>query len=194
MLEALRDAQVLIPAQLRHRAPPTPIDPADVPLATLVLEVAQTCNLRCSYCYAGGGSYGGAPRLMRPELARRAARHLVESSGEREQVTLVLFGGEPLLNFPAIEAAVSEAEAAASAAGKKLVVSLTTNGTRFTPEALDFLSEHRVGDLREHRRPARRARRESPLPGPKRRRHLRRRRRRDWSCCARTAAGRPRRA
>ena len=144
-LEALRDAQVLIPTSLRHRAPPAPIDPAAVALATLVLEVAQTCNLRCTYCYAGGGSYGGAPRLMRPELARRAARHLVESSGEREQVTLVLFGGEPLLNFPAIEAAVSAAEAAADAAGKALVVSLTTNGTRFTPEALDFLREHRVG-------------------------------------------------
>jgi uncharacterized protein len=145
VLEALRDAQVLIPFRLRHRAPPTPIDPAEVPLATLVLEVAQTCNLRCSYCYAGGGSYGGTPRLMRPELARRAARHLVDASGAREQVTLVLFGGEPLLNFPAVEAAVSEAEAAANQSGKKLVVSLTTNGTRFTPETLDFLREHRVG-------------------------------------------------
>ncbi len=58
--------------------------PADVPLTTLVLEVAQACNLRCTYCYAGGGSYGGEARLMRPELARRAARYLVESlRGER---------------------------------------------------------------------------------------------------------------
>jgi uncharacterized protein len=145
VLEALRDAQVLIPSRLRQRTPPPSIDPAAVPLATLVLEVAQTCNLRCAYCYAGGGSYGGAPRLMRPELARRAARHLVDASGGREQVTLVLFGGEPLLNFPAVEAAVLEAEAAANASGKKLVVSLTTNGTRFTPEALDFLRVHRVG-------------------------------------------------
>jgi uncharacterized protein len=145
VLEALRDARVLIPSQLRQRIPPAPIDPAEVPLATLVLEVAQTCNLSCSYCYAGGGAYGGTPRLMRPALARRAARHLVESSGDRAQVTLVLFGGEPLLNLPALEAAVTEAEAAASAAGKSLVVSLTTNGTRFTPRVLDFLSEHRIG-------------------------------------------------
>jgi uncharacterized protein len=145
VLRALRNAQVLIPSRLRQRTPPAPIDPAEVPLATLVLEVAQTCNLRCSYCYAGGGSYGGAPRLMRPELARRAARHLVDASGGRKRVTLVLFGGEPLLNFPAIEAAVSEAEAAANESGKELVVSLTTNGTRFTPETLCFLREHRVG-------------------------------------------------
>ena len=76
---------------------------------------------------------------MRPELAARAARHLVEASGDRESVTLVLFGGEPLLNLPALKAAVLEGEAAAATRGKKLVVSITTNGTRFTPEALDFL-------------------------------------------------------
>lgn len=145
VLEALRDALVLVPATSRRRPAPAPIDPADIPLGTLVLEVAQTCNLRCSYCYAGGGSYGGEPRLMRPELARRAARHLVESSADRQQVTLVLFGGEPLLNLPALRAAVLEAEDAAGKAGKQLIISLTTNGTRFTPALLDFLREHRIG-------------------------------------------------
>ncbi len=145
VLEALRDAQVLVPAQWLRRPAPSPIDPAAIPLGTLVLEVAQACNLRCTYCYAGGGSYGGEARIMRPELARRAARYLVESSGARESVTLVLFGGEPLLNMPAVKAAVLEGEAAARALRKRLVVSLTTNGTRFTPAALDFLREHRVG-------------------------------------------------
>lgn len=144
LLEALRDARVLVPEQARrHRPLPSP-DPADVPLGTLVLEVAQTCNLRCAYCYAGGGTYGGAPRLMAPELARRAARHLVASSGERKSLTLVLFGGEPLLNLPAVQAAVTEAEVAAAEAGKELVVSLTTNGTRFTREALELLGAHRI--------------------------------------------------
>ena len=144
VLEALRDAWMLVPSGSRRDARP-PLDPAAVPLGTLVLEVAQACNLRCSYCYAGGGSYGAPSRLMPAALARRAARFLVEASGSREHVTLVLFGGEPLLNLPAIEAAVLEAEAAAAAAGKSLSVSLTTNGTRFTPKALAFLRAHRVG-------------------------------------------------
>ena len=145
VLEALRDAQVLVPEHWLRRPAPPPVDPATIPLGTLVIEVAQACNLRCSYCYAGGGTYGGAARVMPPDLARRAARYLVEASGRRESVTLVLFGGEPLLNFPALQAAVLEGEAAASALGKKLVVSLTTNGTRFTPEVIDFLCEHRIG-------------------------------------------------
>jgi uncharacterized protein len=145
VLEALRDAQVLVPTQRLRRPAAAPIDPAAIPLGTLVLEVAQACNLRCSYCYAGGGSYGGKGRIMRPELARRAARFLVEASGARESITLVLFGGEPLLNFPAVQAALLEGEAAARERGKTLTVSLTTNGTRFTPDVLDFLRAHRVG-------------------------------------------------
>ena len=145
VLEAFAEAQLLVPAA-RLRAPPRArVDPASIPLATLVLEAAQACNLRCTYCYAGGGSYGGEARVMQPDLAARAARHLVDSSGEREAVTLVLFGGEPLLNLPALKAAVLAGEAAALARGKRLVVSITTNGTRFSPEALDFLAVHRIG-------------------------------------------------
>jgi len=144
VLEALCDAQVLVPAARFERTAPSPLDPASVPLSTLVLEIAQACNLRCTYCYAGGGSYGGDARLMPPALARRAARYLVEASGERERVTLVLFGGEPLLNFAALRAAVLEAEAAARASGKKLAISLTTNGTHFTSDVLDFLAAHPV--------------------------------------------------
>lgn len=145
VLAALCDAQVLVPAAWLRRPAPLPLDPAAIPLGTLVLEAAQACNLRCTYCYAGGGSYGGAARIMRPELARRAARFLVEASGDRETVTLVLFGGEPLLNLPALEAAVLEGEAAAREHGKKFAVSMTTNGTRFTEKALDFIAAHRIG-------------------------------------------------
>jgi uncharacterized protein len=81
---------------------------------------------------------------MSPDLARRAARHLVAASGARKRVTLVLFGGEPLLNFAALEAAVLEGEAAAREHGKELVVSLTTNGTHFSDATLDFLAAHPV--------------------------------------------------
>ncbi len=143
VLEALRDARLLVPAG-RARAPRGERDPAGASLGTLVLEVAQACNLRCTYCYADGGSYGGSLRLLEPEKARRAARHLVEASGDRPSVTLVLFGGEPLLNLAGIAAAVEEAEAAAARAGKTLQLSLTTNGTCFTPEVVRFLREHRI--------------------------------------------------
>lgn len=145
VLEAFRDARLLVPAGARPRRRPVPPDPGGAPLATLVLEVAQACNLRCGYCYASGGTYGGDARLMTPEAARKAVRRLVASSGDLEEVTLVLFGGEPLLNRPGLEAAVAEAELAAREAGKALNLSLTTNGTLLDAETVSFLHAHRVG-------------------------------------------------
>ncbi len=142
VLEDLRGAGVLVPAgarAMRHRP-----DPEEIPLGTLVLEVSQACNLRCGYCYAGGGTYGGEPMLLDPAEARRAARYLVEASGDRDRVTLVLFGGEPLLNMEAVVAALEEAEEAAARTGKAVDASLTTNATLLTPEVIEVLRRHRV--------------------------------------------------
>ena len=42
---------------------PEPVAPGRVdvqPIRALALTVSQTCNLACGYCYAAGGSFGGA--------------------------------------------------------------------------------------------------------------------------------------
>lgn len=144
VLEGLRDILLLKPAGSTKTWPPVRFDPEEFPMSTMVLEVAQDCNLRCTYCYAEGGSYGGQARLLDSETAREAARYLVRESGDLKDLTLVLFGGEPLLNMPAIKAAVLEAEKMASAAGKRLLVSLTTNGTLLDADIVSFFRDHRV--------------------------------------------------
>jgi uncharacterized protein len=143
VLEGLRDAQILLPAS-REKFLPVHLEPENVPLSTLVLEVAQDCNLRCTYCYAEAGTYGAAPCLLAPETARRAVRYLLDNSGDREHVTLVFFGGEPLLNMPAIRAATSEAISYGGKIGKEVRFSLTTNGTLLDPEIVTFLHANRV--------------------------------------------------
>lgn len=144
VLEELRGLHLLVPQGAARDWPPVHFNPEDYPLSTMVLEVAQDCNLRCTYCYAEGGAYGGPQRLLDVETARAAARFLVVESGDREALTLVLFGGEPLLNKAAIAAAVEEAEKLSAAAGKKLTVSLTTNGTLLDTETVEFLRQHRI--------------------------------------------------
>ena len=144
VLEGLRDIRLLVPAGSAKAWPPVRFDPEEFPMSTMVLEVAQDCNLRCTYCYAEGGSYGGQARLLDSETARAAARYLVRESGDLKDLTLVLFGGEPLLNMTAIKAAVEEAEKMATAAGKRLLVSLTTNGTLLDADALGFFRDHGV--------------------------------------------------
>lgn len=145
-LEALQDfcdARILRP--LPSQKPPAPrAEPGHCGLATLVLEVAQDCNLRCSYCYAGDGTYGGTPMLMAPQTARRSVRYLLDNSGGNEDLTVILFGGEPLLNLPAIEAAVETAASHGAVVGKKVRFSLTTNGTLLNPEIVRFLSDANI--------------------------------------------------
>ena len=143
VLEGLRDAQILLPVS-REKSLPAPLEPKNVPLSTLVLEVAQDCNLRCTYCYAEAGTYGAAPCLLAPGTARNAVRYLLGNSGDREHVTLVFFGGEPLLNMQAVRAATSEAISYGGKIGKEVRFSLTTNGTLLDPEIVTFLHANRV--------------------------------------------------
>lgn len=144
ILDGLRDARILLTEDEAKRPAPELPRPQGIPMATMVLEVAQDCNLRCTYCYAEGGGYGGERRLLSPQMARKAVRLLIREAGDLEVVTLVLFGGEPLLNMPAVEAAVEEAEFRGQEAGKKIQMSLTTNGTLLNPDIVSFLHQHHV--------------------------------------------------
>jgi len=143
ILQGLRAAQILNPSPRKTEQAQHPV-PGQVPLSTLVLEVAQDCNLRCSYCYAEGGNYGATPCLMEPARAREAVRYLLEHSSGREEVTLVFFGGEPLLNVQAVKAAVDEANLHGGKMRKKVHYSLTTNGTLLNPEIVNFLRKNRI--------------------------------------------------
>jgi len=142
-LQEFCDARILRPLSPKA-APVCRAEPGRTALATLVLEVAQDCNLRCNYCYAGDGTYGGSPTLMDPATSRRSLRYLLEHSGDHEHVTVILFGGEPLLNLPAVQAAVDEADSYGGSLGKKVHFSLTTNGTLLSPEIIRFLNDARI--------------------------------------------------
>lgn len=144
ILEELRDARFLVPAGMTHRVQQTDFDASLIPLSTMVLEVAQDCNLRCTYCYAEGGAYGKQINHMDPDTARAAVRLLIDGSRDRDTVTLVIFGGEPLLNMAAVRAAVEEAEAMSHSTGKKVFISLTTNATLLNPEIIEFMHQHRI--------------------------------------------------
>ena len=82
---------------------------------------------------------------MPPDVARRAVDFLFENSGGLDEVVIVFFGGEPLLNFEAIRFVVDLASAKAEETGKKVSFALTTNGTVLSEEIGRFLDKRRIG-------------------------------------------------
>lgn len=126
-------------------APAAPKPPLPFPQKSLVLNVANDCNLGCSYCFAAQGDYGAPRQMMDETTARRSVDFLLQNSGDSDSVTLVFFGGEPLMNLALIRRLVVYANEQGRKAGKKVEFSMTTNATYLTPEVIEFLSDSEIG-------------------------------------------------
>ncbi len=69
----------------------------------LCLHVAHDCNLACRYCFAEEGEYHGRRALMSYETGRKALDFLVANSGNRVNLEVDFFGGEPLMNWQVVK-------------------------------------------------------------------------------------------
>jgi uncharacterized protein len=122
-----------------------------IPLATMVLNVTNKCNLACTYCYEYGEDKivdtenGRKPKFMTEETARQSVEFMLRESGASRFAHLTFFGGETLLNFPVIRSTVAYARRRAAELGKLVDFSLTTNATLLRPEIIDFLIENEIG-------------------------------------------------
>ncbi len=106
-------------------------------LAAVALNVAGGCNLSCDYCYLGRERQPSL--LMSDETAHRAVDLLLaESFGERS-VSVVFFGGEPLLNPGLIARTADYARMRAGDEGRDVSFHMTTNGTLLTGEVAKML-------------------------------------------------------
>lgn len=117
--------------------------PALPPMHALSLNVAQSCNLACGYCYAGEGRFGGNARLMDDAVALDAVRLLLHEAQQTKSAVLGFMGGEPLLNRRLLRTVTDFAAGEAARRGIRLRFSLTTNATLLSEEDAAFLSAHR---------------------------------------------------
>lgn len=152
-LSALSAAGVLheAPVAARERRPALP---RRAGIRHLELMVTHACNLRCRYCYGNDGHTGweGAPHLygareagMSWDTARRGVDFLFAASGRAREVSLVFFGGEPLLAFRLIRRVVAHVRERERETGKRVRFSLSTNGVGLTPAVVDFLVAEDIG-------------------------------------------------
>ena len=104
----------------------------------LCLHVAHTCNLNCSYCFASQGKYHGDRAIMSYEVGKRALDFLVENSGNRRNLEVDFFGGEPLMNFDVVKKLVAYARSIEKEKGKNFRFTLTTNGVLVDDDVIEF--------------------------------------------------------
>lgn len=107
-------------------------------IKALCLHVAHTCNLNCSYCFASQGKYHGERALMSFEVGKRAIDFLIENSGERRNLEVDFFGGEPLMNWDVVKQIVEYARSVEKKYGKNFRFTLTTNGVLIDDDVIDF--------------------------------------------------------
>lgn len=90
-----------------------------------MLNVANACNMACSYCFALGGNYGEPQELMSPEIARSA----IDFALETEDADIHFYGGEPLLNTQVIVDALEYISFRTRNTRRKIRIFVSTNGT-----------------------------------------------------------------
>ena len=111
------------------------------PVKAMCLLISQDCNLRCEYCFAETGDFGMGRSLMSLETGRKAIDFLLENSGNRENLELDFFGGEPLMNFDVVKGIVEYARKKEKDYGKHFRFTVTTNGLLLTDDKIDFINK-----------------------------------------------------
>lgn len=107
-------------------------------IKALCLHVAHSCNLACTYCFAGQGKYQGEQALMSFETGKRALDFLIEHSGSRHNLEVDFFGGEPLVNFEVVKKLTAYARSIEKEHNKNFRFTLTTNGVLIDDDVIDF--------------------------------------------------------
>lgn len=107
----------------------------------LCLHIAHDCNLACKYCFAGEGEYHGDRSLMSFEVGKKALDFLIASSGNRVNLEVDFFGGEPLMNFQVVKDLVAYGRSREQECNKRFRFTLTTNGLLLDDEVMEFANQ-----------------------------------------------------
>ncbi|WP_297134015.1 thioether cross-link-forming SCIFF peptide maturase [Terrisporobacter sp.] len=108
----------------------------------LCLHVSHDCNLKCKYCFASQGDFGGEKEMMSFEVGKKAIDYLIANSGNRRNLEIDFFGGEPLMNFDVVKELVAYGRKVEKENGKNIRFTITTNGVLLDDDKIDYINEH----------------------------------------------------
>ena len=144
--EALKDIEYLIENKMLFTEDPytemLPLWTKQTVVKALCLHIAHDCNLRCSYCFAGTGEYMGKRSLMSLEVGKKAIDFLIENSGNRKNLEVDFFGGEPLMNFDVVKGIVDYAREREKKSDKNFRFTITTNVLLLDEDKRNYINEN----------------------------------------------------
>lgn len=111
------------------------------PIKSMCLHISHDCNLRCKYCFASTGDFGKGRKLMPVETGKKAIDFLLTHSGNRHNLELDFFGGEPLMNWDAVKEIVDYARSKEEEYNKKFRFTVTTNGVLLNDDNIDYINK-----------------------------------------------------
>lgn len=119
----------------------------------LELMVTHGCNMGCKYCYGIYGPkdwkdatylYGAKTKGMSFETAKKGVDFLFEESKGQNDISIIFFGGEPLLELKLIEEIIPYINDREKESGKKVNLSISTNGILLNQRVVDFLVKNKI--------------------------------------------------
>ena len=144
--EALKEIEYLVENKMLFTEDPytemLPVWTKQTVVKALCLHIAHDCNLRCSYCFAGTGEYMGHRSLMSLEVGKKAIDFLIDNSGNRRNLEVDFFGGEPLMNFDVVKGIVEYAREREKEADKNFRFTITTNAMLLDDEKRAYINEN----------------------------------------------------
>lgn len=112
-------------------------------LTRLVVNVSHDCNLRCRYCYADAGCYGGPRGFLSLNTGKRLLDYFFSMYDAIS--TVQFFGGEPLLSPDVLEAlCIYVLKTCRKRNISPPVFALVTNGTIVNDAILSAISKYRM--------------------------------------------------
>lgn len=110
------------------------------PIKAMCLHVSHDCNLRCKYCFAETGDFGGDRMLMKPETGKKAIDFLIANSADRVNMEVDFFGGEPLMAWETVVETVKYARSIEKQHNKNFRFTITTNGMLLDDEKIEYIN------------------------------------------------------
>lgn len=109
-------------------------------IKALCLHICHDCNLKCKYCFADEGTYRTCDRAyMSYEVGKNAIDYMIKYSGNKHNLEVDFFGGEPLMNLDVVKQIVAYARGLESSTGKRFSFTMTTNCVLLDDSTIEWL-------------------------------------------------------